>query len=271
MSASSSIEPLEKYELLPWLPGESFVKGKPFNLLLVGPSASGKSTCLRDLYMKYWESMFDVVIVFCQTLAEGFFSFVESNETYTEWDGAVILKWVRVQEKLSSQGMRNLRILVIFDDMIGIDIKNDKVLTNIFTLGRHYPYNMSIVYSTQDMIYLAPTWRIQVNFLVMCRQRTTTGIERQFVPFLSGIATEQDLLEARGTSEKNYMVNLSRENTQDHHCFVVDYLAVNNSTSGKDMCFQYLAEEHPRRRRHRHRDELNVEVDEVLVKDTENM
>jgi hypothetical protein len=260
-SSSSLLRPLEAYELNEWDPKEAFggkaKQDTPFNILLVGPSKSGKSVFLRDMYVTYWERRFDLTVVFSHSIAEGYFqSFVNSRLMYSEWDPDIIQRIVQIQLELQMKGLKPLRVLVIFDDLIGLKVKADKQLNDIFTLGRHFPYNMSICYSTQALTMLNPIWRQQVHYLALFHQRLSIASEKVYEHFLSGIVDEETLRRAR-CSQKTFMTNLLKQNTLEYHCVVVDYLSVGSYTSTKDMVFQYLASMKPKRRRVRFREDID--------------
>lgn len=197
----------------------------PFASLCIASRRSGKSYLIRYLYLKYWHKKFDAVVVICPTDFNDFYpSFISGSLFFDEYDPDILEGILKSQQDKISNGEIPPNILVILDDCSDENEKYAKTIQRIYTSGRHYA--ISLIYCVQGTTLTGPQWRNNADFVLIGRSKG--GLERTNIVnnFLVGNADEDEL---GGKSEKTFMMETLKKNTQDYNFLVID----NNATTDK--------------------------------------
>jgi hypothetical protein len=239
------------YHLGMWKP-ESVLnkKSENFNCIIIGASRSGKSVLLRHLYLEYMSKMgFNFIVIFSESLLDGAMEYIDTPFKYIAWDPEIIYSLSQAQTKLVKSGRKPLKCLLIFDDVMDERIKSDDVLKKCWTLGRHLPLNTSIIWLAQSLTQLPAIGRRQVNMLILFKSRTSEAARKIRDEFLDGVVTEKDMQRADTRSVKTFCDRLVDRNTDDYHCFVIDYLSRTSELGVKNYCYRFKAKLKPKKAR----------------------
>jgi len=126
----------------------------PFRLLIVSPSACGKTNLLVNLLVKHLH--FDNLFLYSKHLDQAIYKHLQEQVegTYSDQQDGVV-----EVDKLNADEHN----LIVFDDMI--TEKNQKVFTDFFLRGRHK--NSSVIYVTQSYYTVPKDLRLNCNYFVL--------------------------------------------------------------------------------------------------------
>ena len=140
---------------------------KPFNMIIVGMTACGKTKYLLDFIENKYKNYFDYIFLICPTF--------EWNKTYENWkydkdedfiaipcDQDNVEDWLKFIVNFS----KGSKSLIILDDCAsGKNVKNrTSELVKLGFSARHY--NLSVVVITQQLTSIAKPFRENVSKLV---------------------------------------------------------------------------------------------------------
>lgn len=163
---------------------------KPFAMIIAASRNQGKSILFKRLYEDHFRDKMDLVIVFSSTLGNGFYDeFIESKTKYTNYDEEVIYNLFNIQESVKKQKGYYLNTLVIFDDIVGDQIKHSEAIQDLFVLGRHR--NISIAFLTQSPVLCKTTWRQNCTHLFLLRCKGS-GLDHIIDGFLLDLVDDED-------------------------------------------------------------------------------
>lgn len=152
---------------------------KPFNItlpdmgngcsavswMLCGASKSGKTTLMKYLLRHYYKKHLTVM-----------FTMNPHAEIYKSLDKKIIVSDEYHSEIISemhtiNKEMKNSHnFLVVSDDYVGLDIKNDKEITRLLTCYRNS--SMDSVFSFQGRTLMNAVGRNNCNYIVILKQQT---------------------------------------------------------------------------------------------------
>lgn len=169
-----------KYRIQKFDPDCAF--GKPFNMVLLGKKATGKSTLMKDVLYHLHKQGFPRVVVFSGTEDSNHFFSNHVNKSYVHNDldvdtlaGIVstqkqVVAAVRdVEEKLQRPCGVDTRLVIVFDDVVyHKNILNNNVFRYIFFQGRHQ--NLSIILASQYLMYVPIEARANIDYLVCTKE-----------------------------------------------------------------------------------------------------
>lgn len=174
-------EPEGTDECFEALPHSNFLFKPPFTLLVLGTIGAGKTSFMYSLIAKYYSGYYDQILIFTGTK--------DSNEV---WQDEVIPAPdgdVRVYNKFNStqfgdwtdaleshqmerkeEGKPLLKVMVMFDDMMGQQIMNGHNRTSLDNFMLHCRhYNASVIIATQYLKLVSRASREQGMFCACFR------------------------------------------------------------------------------------------------------
>lgn len=156
-------------ELNKFKPNEVF-NGKPFSCIMNATRNSGKSYLLKHFYEKYLKHNYDLFIVFCKTLKNGQYDYLDTKMKYHDYDENVIKTLTKVKKF-------NIKACIIFDDVLSLKNRYNKTLGDLFYSGRHH--NLSPIYLVQKCSFLDNGWIN--NCTVFITLRNVSLIEKKTI------------------------------------------------------------------------------------------
>ena len=140
------------------------------SITIVAPSNSGKNVFLKDLYLKWFKSQYDYVIIFSRTLLGQFdyirSEIVDADIKYNEISLKAAVVYNQNRKKL---GLPLKNILVIFDDISGKEYKETELVKTIYKEGRHN--SISIITLVQDYKLVNTEIRGNTNLWILLNQK----------------------------------------------------------------------------------------------------
>ena len=180
-------------------------KIKPFNMIIVGMTACGKTKYLLDFLEKEYFNCFDYIFLICPTF--------EWNTTYEEWkyysdedflsiscDQDEVEKWL----KFIVNYAKGTQSLIILDDCAsGKSVKNGtSELVKLGFSGRHY--NFSVVVITQQLTSIAKPFRENISKLVTFYNPNKKDMKTIMEEYLGRITKEEEKEIIKMLKEKQY-------------------------------------------------------------------
>jgi len=132
---------------------------------LIGASRSGKTTMLKHIYKKYFQS--HITIMFSQNLHADIYKdlgdkVLVSDEYYPEL--------LQEAHHINAETGNKFPFLFINDDMVSLKLKNDMEITRLLTLYRNA--GMSSIQSFQGRVLMNAVGRGQINYIAIFKQQT---------------------------------------------------------------------------------------------------
>lgn len=167
-----------------------------FSMIVSASRRSGKSYLIRHLYSKYMKH--DYVMVFSPNVNE--YNFLKDPYfKSSELDIGVL------QKLIGREKGKDLRILLIFDDMASRKNRYKDEILQLFIQGRHH--NVSVIFITQDITLCDTTWRNNSDIIILMKNKSSKQNESIIDNFLIGyIELEENV------KEKRYFRNLLTKN-----------------------------------------------------------
>lgn len=218
---------------------------KPFAMMIISSRNQGKSVMLRHLYEEHFEGRFDLVIVFSNTLGNGWYDeFLQCKTKYNQYDEDVLINLLNIQQEHKAEYGKYLNVLTIFDDCVSEEIKNSEPLQNLFLMGRHMA--ISIVFITQSPTLAKTVWRQNTTHLIVLRCKGK-GKEHIINGFLLDLVDEEDC----GSMKPDAFLRKLLKSVFDERytALVVDYDKEGNSL--RDCMKLYRANTKFKRRNHK--------------------
>ena len=138
---------------------------QPFAAIISSGRNQGKSVLLKDMYRRAWKGKFDIVVLFSNTVGNGFYDkfLPEDYIRSSTYDEELLLNLYDSLEEYKEIHGKYLNTLVLFDDCIDKSQLHSKPLTDIFTLGRHR--GVSICFITQTPTLVSTVWRSNITHM----------------------------------------------------------------------------------------------------------
>lgn len=172
-----------------WDPSSAFSRGNHFMLSILGPSESGKSYLMRDIFIKgKFAGLFDIFIVFSHSLdnaieADFFANFVPGGLHFKEYKPEVMTKLFEIQERYMANKRRYLNILIIFDDCVSVKQKYSDEILQTFIRGRNK--GMSIIFASQAPQLMNSIWRTNSHYVILTRELSFINRQSNIKSFLT--------------------------------------------------------------------------------------
>lgn len=151
-----------------WTP--KFKRNDPFAMLIFASRNSGKSYLIRHLIRSYLRRKYDLFVVVSDSPdTESDLSPVcpEGTIFLTEMDYGAIDVMQQNNAKRLEHNKEPFSMLIIFDDKIGREVKNDDKLLQLFTRGRHL--GISLIFSSQSKKFAETTWLNNADYVILLK------------------------------------------------------------------------------------------------------
>lgn len=139
----------------------------PFLMYITGSCGSGKSNAAKYIIKSlFFEKKIDICFIFSPTAkisSDGSYDFLPSEFIHDKLTETKIKNLMKFQKK--SNNKHNM--LIIMDDCIGSFPKNSNVLNNFLSTHRHY--NISLIFISQYLKGVNPTWRSLFNYVMISK------------------------------------------------------------------------------------------------------
>lgn len=211
-----------------WQP--QFVEGKHWLMCLLAPRNQGKSTLLRDLFIKNnFINKFDIFVVFSNSLSNAisrdfFAEFVPGELHFDEFRPEIVDYLFAVNEKMMKKGEEPYNILFIFDDCVDVKQKYMDNILQVFTRGRNK--NMSVIFTSQMPSLMNKTWRINCDYAILLNEKDMGNRELNITNFMTGVYDKQVYCKRK---PKEFLDNLYVRNMKDHWVIVCDFTGAQNN------------------------------------------
>lgn len=167
-----------------------------FSMIVSASRRSGKSYLIRHLYTKYMKH--DYVMVFSPNVDE--YNFIKEPYYKSSENDLTILKKLIGREK-----GKDLKILLIFDDMASRKNRYKDEILQLFIQGRHH--NISVIFITQDITLCDTTWRNNSDIIILMKNKSAKQNESIIDNFLIGYIELSE-----NVKEKRYFRNMLTKN-----------------------------------------------------------
>ena len=193
----------------------------PGLFLIIAPPGSGKSTLVKfDLFNGALLKTYDYAIVFTCTPYD--YSFIPRKFIFTMFNESNIARILKYQKENI-----HLRLLLIFDDMIGEAQFNTRLMNILVTQYRHY--NVGLIITTQYVNKIPPTIRESCSKAFILKLQTENAYKVCFESFgcmFGKISTFKNYVE-HNTRDHNFIVVNNRETSQNKR-FTIKKIDVNS-------------------------------------------
>lgn len=145
----------------------------PFSMLIIGSTGSGKSYFLKYLILDLVKKKeINYIVVFTSTKHQGF-EYIPSSFIHANYSDRKLRKILK-QQKTEIEKGKQMKCLLVFDDILGSVNFNSKLFQKFITQFRHY--NCSVAISTQYIAKIPTIVRENANYSVIFQQH----IDRSF-------------------------------------------------------------------------------------------
>ena len=192
-------------------------KMKPFNMIIVGKTACGKTKYLLDMLEMQYKGKFDYIILICPTF--------ENNSTYRNWkyendeDYIVIPcdqdytdNWL----KYVVQHYKGTNSLIILDDCAsGKSVKcKTSELVKLGFSARHYGFSTVVI--TQQLTSIAKAYRENISKLVTFYNPNKKDMQEIFNDYLDVTKEEEEHIKKTLKSQKYSKLEISLIHPYSH-------------------------------------------------------
>ena len=160
------------------IPGLTILASKP---------GGGKSTLIRfELYKGAQLKKYDYAIIFTKNADDNWEQVIDSQFIYYNFSEKALAKILKFQLEHINE---NLRLLLIFDDVIGSIDFNSQLMTILITRYRHF--NIELVFSTQYLFKIPPTIRVllQSDYILPRNQKINERLLRDLWSKLQNLSS----------------------------------------------------------------------------------
>lgn len=221
----------QPYRLRKWKP--KFKRNKPFAMLIFASRNSGKSYLMRHLIRTHLRKINDIIVIVSDSpdTKKDFEPCCGPNTIFlSDMNFTIINNLTAKNAKRAQEGKEPLNMLLIFDDKIGNDIKNDQNLLNVFTRGRHL--NLSVIFSSQSKKLAETTWLNNADYTIMLKSNSAQQKKTILENVLRGSINLDD-----PRTEVQTLTAIVREYCSNQG----DALVIDSQTTANDNLFWYRA------------------------------
>jgi hypothetical protein len=221
--------PVEHGRYPPFNYEDRIVEGKHYSFAKMGSRNSGKTTHLRHEW-PFWRKRYDFIIFFCNSVnAPIYKTFMTDDERhfmFKDYDPNIIDDLERLQDLTENE----FHILIIFDDCSSYNHKSSDEILQLYIRGRNM--NISVMFSTQSLMFLHPDSRGNTDFCDILKQRIPNMKLKLIENFLlDTIPIPPEVV--RRSDKITYLSKWIDLNTKDHNIIVLDFL------NEDEMIFSY--------------------------------
>ena len=179
----------------------SFFNVPGLNILAAKPGA-GKSSLIKfELYKGAQTKTYDYAIVFTKNIDDGYDKILDESYIYYNFDEKTFANILKFQKE-NNNGEIKLRLLLIFDDVIGSINFNSKLMTILITRYRHF--NIGVVFSTQYLHKIPPTIRECVSKSFIFYQETKSSLKACYDSYGQSFGSLKNFTEYLIKNTKDY-------------------------------------------------------------------
>ena len=169
-----------------------------------------------ELFKGVQKKTYDYAIIFSCNVDDKFEEIIEKQYIYFGYKDSNLAKILKFQKEQVDNG-EPLKLLLIFDDVIGSINFNSPLIKMLITRYRHF--NVGVVFSTQYLYMIPPPIRECCSKAFIFYQETKRSIDACYETYGGGFENSKQF--------RNYMI----ENTKDHHFIVCN--SKNSEINGK--------------------------------------
>lgn len=165
------VKPKNTVSVPRWKP--KFKRGKPFAMLIFASRNSGKSYLMRHLIRDYLKDQYDLFVIVSDSpdTKLDFEPVMPKGTIYlTDMNYGIINELERTNKKRVEAKKDPLQMLILFDDKVGNDTKNDQQLLQLFTRGRHL--GVSLMFASQAKKLAETTWLNNADYTIILKQNS---------------------------------------------------------------------------------------------------
>lgn len=214
-----------------WRP--KFKRGKCFAMLMFASRNSGKSYLIKHLVRDYLRDSYDVFIVVSDSpdTKQDFEPVFPAGTIFlTDMNYSIINDLAEKNKELAKKQQEPLNALIVFDDKIGKDTKNDDNLLQIFTRGRHL--GVSVIFSSQAKKAAETTWLNNADYTIILKQNSAQQRETIVKNVLKGTVNVADIKRED---------SIIREIVKQYASMQGDALVIDNAAKSSNNLFWYRA------------------------------
>ena len=174
-----------------WKP--KFKKNKHFAMLIFASRNSGKSYLMRHLIRDHLKKLYDLFIVVSDSpdTKSDFQPCLPKEAIFlNDMNFSMLNVFAKTNEQIIKEGKEPLNLLILFDDKVGNDVKNDQNLLQLFTRGRHL--NISIIFSSQSKKLSETTWLNNADYTILLKSNSAQQKKTILENVLKGTVDIQD-------------------------------------------------------------------------------
>jgi hypothetical protein len=195
----------------------------PFRALVIAPSGSGKSICLKNLITLFCKGTgtFDNIYIFCKCTSEPLYKYLGDKSKGL----------IDVYENLEKLPPINDLItcnqtLIFFDDFVS-DLNKHPIISEYFIRGRKK--SASIMFLSQSYYNTAKIIRQNINYCVILKLLGTRDINLVLRECSIGISKEQLLYMYNEATKKKFdtmIINLDKSGNERYRIIFLDYFII---------------------------------------------
>jgi hypothetical protein len=202
---------LEKFNI-----GDMFKdKQEAIAVIIAGSRQSGKTTFINYIYPNLIE-FYDIVIFFSYSLHNPIYENIQEPK-FDKFIPDLMKDIFYFQKKTKNK----FSIMVVLDDCMDNEIKNDDQLNYIFTRGRNS--NISVIFSVQYMSMVKNLSRSNSTFIFFGKSNTPSNRLVLAEDYLYPIVKVDSSIKTK-TKKLDYLDAYIQHHTQDHNFIVIDYM-----------------------------------------------
>lgn len=214
------------------------IKNKPFSMLIAGSRNTGKSYLLRDIFKKCeLNEHYDIIMTFSKMddTLEFYKQFIASNLFFNKYDEEIIKNTYQIIKEEREYG-REFKYLIIFDDCVGKDTRNNEQIMELYNMGRHM--GISVIFITQRLKLAGVDIRDNSDFIFITKTKSAEEKKIIIDVLLSGTADEDEL---NGLTEKKFYNQLIKNTCINYNVIVID-TTDHNASKFNEIVFKYKAD-----------------------------
>ena len=176
---------------------------------LIGASRAGKTSLMKYIYNEFFNK--HITTLFSYSLqADIYKDFTKKVHCSPEYYPEIIKECAYINKQCNNK----FNFCFIFDDIIGLHLKNDPQLLKLCTILRNS--DCSTIYSVQDPVLMNSIGRGNVNYCMLFKQNSDTECEKVIKHYL------RSYFPAKMTM--NEKIQLFKELVDNHHFIFIDNL-----------------------------------------------